>query len=329
MYQIRLIDTCDELQQWWKGWNALAAAHSFPSVFLTCEWLHTWWQEVGSRQGGTHLYVLLALDGDRLAGIAPFMEVEEDGEKVLRFLGDPYTDYHDVITTERHREEIVSLFLEQLQDERNRWDRIQLNCIPADSCFLVQARARGWLRTADRAACPVVQFSDPSDYRQLTGKKGQARNMRLLSGKGDLQCNHYFSGTEISVRFESYRLMHRQQWDGNPEAVGGFEDPLVSNFFAALIPALTAQGWLMFTELTLDAQPLAYYFSFLYGGRYWAYRPCYDTAMKLYSPGHIMLSRIIDYLHSRSCYTLDFLRGNYPYKYRYANDAQFICSLSS
>lgn len=329
MYQLRLIDTGDELQQWRQPWNALVAAHSFPSVFLTCEWLFTWWQEVGSRQGNTQLYVLLALDGERLAGVAPFMEQEEEAGKVLRFLGDPYTDYHDVVTTEQCQEEIVSLFLDRLQSERSRWDKILLNCIPATSCFLVRARSAGWLKTEDRAACPVVQFSDPSDYRELTGKKGQARNTRLLSGKGDLQCNHYFSAGEIGARFGSYRRMHRRQWEDNPKAVGGFEDPLVSGFFAALIPSLTAQGWLMFTELTLDDQPLAYYFSFLYGGRYWAYRPCYDTAMKLYSPGHIMLSRIIAYLHSRSCYTLDFLRGNYAYKYRYANDAQFICSIGS
>src|SRR5256712_13207878 len=52
-------------------WDDLLAASSADCLFLTWEWLHTWWKHLGGRR---RLHLLLARDGRELTAIAPLAQ---------------------------------------------------------------------------------------------------------------------------------------------------------------------------------------------------------------------------------------------------------------
>ena len=82
-------------------WNAVLVESSSNSIFLTWEWLHTWWEHFGHQKT---LHAVLFRDAqDRLVGIAPFFKHRRHSAvgplDVLSFLGSDIvaSDYLDFI----------------------------------------------------------------------------------------------------------------------------------------------------------------------------------------------------------------------------------------
>ncbi|HEU4520710.1 MAG TPA: cellulose biosynthesis protein CelD, partial [Thermoanaerobaculia bacterium] len=77
-------------------WNELLTASAADSLFLTWEWLHTWWKHLrGSRQ----LFLVTVRDGSRLVAIAPLTSRPTWMGNVIEFAGSGTigSDYLDII----------------------------------------------------------------------------------------------------------------------------------------------------------------------------------------------------------------------------------------
>ena len=72
-----------------KTWNHLLQISHINSIYLTWEWLYTWWQTYGE---GRELFIICAFKGNRLIAIVPFLKRKRiklglHEQIVLEFLG--------------------------------------------------------------------------------------------------------------------------------------------------------------------------------------------------------------------------------------------------
>lgn len=109
---LKKVDTTQKFGELKDKWDSLLEKSSSPNVFLTWEWLFTWWEFYSSSY---QLFILLALDQDEnILGIAPLC-LSRTGPlklKTLRFLGteEVCSDHLDFILQKGREKELLSLF---------------------------------------------------------------------------------------------------------------------------------------------------------------------------------------------------------------------------
>src|SRR2546426_4821263 len=112
-------------------WSELLEASDSNCLFLTWEWLHTWWQHLSE---GRRLFILTVRDGGQLVGIAP---LALRARRLIRFLpfsalellgtGSVGSDYLDVIVRRGVEERTVRTLAEYLAARKRMLDLSQLD----------------------------------------------------------------------------------------------------------------------------------------------------------------------------------------------------------
>jgi len=112
--KIREIRTEDEFQALHKIWNSLLSKSNDDDIFLTWEWISTWWKYYGNEH---QLLVMVAEKEEEIISIAPLMCSEYSilgvNLKEIGFIGTPDSDYNGFILTNQKRESL-RLFLNRL-----------------------------------------------------------------------------------------------------------------------------------------------------------------------------------------------------------------------
>ena len=144
MISVERIDTLQGLDGLKDVWDRLLAKSDFRNIFLTFDWLRTWWKIFGEDR---ELYVLVVKSDDEIIGVAPLMleTSRRPGRiiKVIRFIGTPNVDYGDFIGEDKKL--IVEHMAEYLLRNRKDWFRVELDQISELSSTL--SCLKGWLET--------------------------------------------------------------------------------------------------------------------------------------------------------------------------------------
>jgi len=301
-------------------WRELEAAAPAASVFHTCDWFRPFWANVlaGAPKWTTWRVTAAAGDG-RLAWLCPFA-VKTIGagplrERTLYFGGAPHRDYGGALRRGDYQPNPATLTSAL---GRLEWDRVILDALGADEAeFFQQVLAPLCARLRVRADAPVSGCPLAADAESLLGrvrgrsslKNMQVRERRLVRDHGTVEfaTTTHPSGAELNAFF----LMHRREW-GNRRS--RFRLAAQRDFFIAL----AALGTLaVLDRLLAGGRPIAMLFGFQHRRRYYYYTPTYDRAFAYYSPGHLLLHRVIRRLAAAECDYFDFLRGDMGYKRDY------------
>jgi hypothetical protein len=87
------------------------------------------------------------------------------------------------------------------------------------------------------------------------------------------------------------------------------------------------RGWLSFSVVELDGEPLAFHFGFVYRGRLVWYKPSYNVSFAKYSPGLLLIRFLAEYALAEGIDELDFTIGNEAFKQRFTNAERINCDL--
>ena len=66
--KIKIYDNFEEMQYLKERWNDLLVQSTFPNIFLTWEWITTWWKWFGTKR---RLTLAIATEGNVIVGITP------------------------------------------------------------------------------------------------------------------------------------------------------------------------------------------------------------------------------------------------------------------
>jgi len=325
MLHIKEINEYNQFLDLRETWNNALKKSRDNNIFLTWEWLSTWWKHYGKE---SHLMILLAEEQNKIIAIAPLMHsvYRVFGFKLrkIEFIGaSKHSDYSNFILTEK-KTECLKLFINYLNDYPLKWNCLEFRGIPKTAESLNSLRMIGKdLYTFEERPCNICPYiplpnSFEVFYKELDRKmrKELRRCLRRLAEKCEVEFTRYDDIELLQDGMEALFELHQKRWR-TKGLLGSFADPTFRNFLLDIAKCFTNNGWLNLSILTANSKPIASLFSFEYNERFYCYNLGFDPAYSKYSVGSLLFLRLIEDCIRKGLKEFDFLRGAEAYKTRW------------
>jgi CelD/BcsL family acetyltransferase involved in cellulose biosynthesis len=315
---IRLVEEFAALDRYRDAWNQLLQHSPTNTIFQTLEWLESWWEVLGDSD---RLRIALGFEGDTLVAAAPLVLSEKRllGRQMtcLEFAASDRADYADFL----YRDQSSLRGLMRALRTELAWDVLDFNRIPSTSPTLtvLSEEFPGWRGTqfADELG-PTYLFGPGADGSDILAKKSIHRHMAKVYKSGAIAVRHLTRAEDITPELEAFFDQHVAR-RALTDAPSLFLNPHYRTFYRRLTERLAPPGWLLFSVLTLDDQPIAFHYGFLYGRRLLWYKPSFSVAHARLSPGEVLIVELFKYCRAQEVAELDFGAGIQLYKERFAN----------
>ena len=313
-----LITDFPALRELSADWDRLWEADPRRTVFGSFAWASAAWRAYGS---GRSLCAPVVRRDDRVIGILPL--VAERG--TLRFLGDPRSDYNDVLCEPGLGAEVLGPALRALSAAPSPWHHCLLNNLPEDSQVMAQLAGLGRetrLRTYLAVAVPCPSVDLRCDRERILAailrKKSLRRHEKKLGRLGSVSFRHVETREEVRAHLPTFFRQHvaRRALAGDRSL---FCDEAARTFYETLVDQLDPERELRFSVVELDGKPVAYHFGFETDGTFIWYKPTFDVDLWACAPGEVLIKRLFEYVRERGLEKFDFTVGDESFKSRFAN----------
>jgi CelD/BcsL family acetyltransferase involved in cellulose biosynthesis len=299
------------------------------SVYLTWEWLATWWKHFGKER---RLLLLTVTERNKILAIAPLMlskyKITRIGPSMgkVEFLGTPYSDYSNFIILEKERDCLRSIF-NYLKYEVSGWNWIRLSEILESSSTAKLLREIFPESSAElikkEHVCSVCSYiSLPESFgtfmKELGRKQRQSlnRNLRRLQQSFSVEFKSYKDfGFSVDEAMRLFFKLHRMRWkEKNLPGIFEQKENVVKDFHLNLAKTFAENEWLGLYFLTLNNEPVSALYNFEYGQKSYGYLTGFDPKYASYSIGSVSIFFLIEKYIQRGFRDFDMLRGVEPYK---------------
>jgi CelD/BcsL family acetyltransferase involved in cellulose biosynthesis len=315
-------------------WQELLAVSPADCLFLTWEWLYTWWNHLS---GGACLHLLTARSGGKLIAIAPFLfrrsRAVEAPFPVLEFLGGIVgSDYLDLILRPGAEPEALRVLADYLDNAKIALRLTQLRAGASAVALAAELERRGWWReAAETDLCPLVTWATPAwdSYLATLSSKDRVdfrRRLNNLHKQFDVRFELVETEAErrgaLGVLFE----LHDSRWRERGGSTALYT-PALRSFHDELTRLALQQGWLRLFILTLDGRPAAAQYSFRYRQTFYDYQKGFDPGYSRHGVGLLTTGLTIRTAIEEGAAEFDFLHGAEPYKFRWTRHAHNLLRL--
>lgn len=333
-------DTMITMHQWESikvQWDNLFKNVTPKNPFLHFDYLRNWWNTRGGGEWDadrTSLFLLAAWENGDLIGVAPFFKsMDTQGQTSLLLLGSiEVTDYLDFLVSDTNRSEFITnvvSYLTSLDDSAcKRLDLYNLlDSSPTIKCLTQSATDSGWQVQLDQLQpSPYITFPDNWEtYLSVLDKKQRHEIRRKLRrAEEDVQLNWYLVDDEkaLESEFNAFLDMMAQE-----PAKNAFLTPQMRIHMHLTAQWALSQGWLNLAFLEINGQRAAAYFSFAFEHKLWVYNSAWDIQFAQYSPGWVLLAKVIQWGIQNHFTLVDFMRGDESYKYKFGGIDRHVMRL--
>jgi len=301
-------------------WNTLAAQSATNSVFQTHEWTLSWLWAFGDEY---QPLLVVASDNGHVSGVAPLVIDTRQGERVIRFAGDGRADYCDILGA-RNNPEVATALVDAICAD-DRWDVIELNNIPEDSLTadIVRRRSTRYgyqVLSNEMFVCPTLLVAGHEKEARAIGEKPSLRRRENhFRRRGRLVCRDLKTEAEVAPYLDRFFEQHIERWSSARSSPSLFVNDRNKAFYRRLTTSLAAKGWLLFTVIEFDDEPIAFHFGFDYDSTITWYKPSFNVKYASAAPGLVLVQHLIRHAIEQNRTELDFTVGNEPFKRRFTN----------
>lgn len=305
-------------------WSELLQSSRSDGVFLTWEWLHTWWRHLAR---GRRLAILAVRRGAELVAIAPFASAGTSllGVSRLAFLGTGRvgSDYLDVIVRKGAERDAIAALASHLSRAGAALDMRQVRITSSAGSQLARElrRSGSRVRVTRTHRCPVIDLRGRSweGYLASLGSEhryGFQRKLRKLEAKHELRFECVRSETRrrelLPILFELHRLRWRERGGSD-----GLDGPGIRGFHEDVTRLALERGWLRLFVLWLGGAPAAALYGFRYGRVFSFYQSGLDPRFLKLSVGVVAMGLAIKAAIEEGACEFDLLHGEEPYKFHW------------
>jgi CelD/BcsL family acetyltransferase involved in cellulose biosynthesis len=316
--QIEVIESTQDFLRLEHDWRALAEQGASQSVFMTWEWISTWWQAYG---GDKQLRVLRAMDDGELLGIAPFYESSVEKLRLryrsLRLLGDGSfdSDYLDFLSKPGEEARVARAVMEYFRNDYTRWSILFLSEVPARSKHLeVVTRCieeYGYYESKQVAECPYIELPETWD-RYLQTLKPRIRTKtrsitRNLESSFDVRFEICADKKELRAKLESLYDLHSRRWETKGQS--GVFLHQKREFYRLMSERFLDIDALRFYSLRIGDQYVAHQFCLAYKGGVFLLQEGFSPDWAEQGVGNVLRAYVIKDCIERKVRIYDFLAG--------------------
>lgn len=312
-------------------WNGLLASSRADCLFLTWEWLHTWWTHLGE---GRRLFIVTVRCGSKLIALAPLtMSRAWAPPFSMRTLelagtGSVGSDYLDFIVDSAYESSSVDALTAFLA---GAGFTLRLPSVKEDSIvasgFSQRLCAQGWrFRKVAMQGCPFIDLSAGS-WDSYLGSLGPShrynfgRRLRNLEKSYAVRFERPGSEAECREALSHVVNLHlrRRRSRGGSDA---FHKDRLLTFHQEFSTLARDEGWLRLRVLTLDGQPAGAFYGFRYRDKYYFYQSGFDESFLRQSVGLVTIGLTIKEAIEEGAAEYDLLHGDESYKFLWASQVR-------
>ena len=330
--KIKIIEDPDGFEGLEGEWNELLRASAANSLFLSWEWLWTWWKHLAE---GRKLFLITVRRGRELVAIAPFVlrSWKLAGLipcRSLEFLGTGSvgSDYLDLIIQRREESEVCRLLADYLAQERLIVVLTHLNRRSNLAARLTaELQARGWSGSEAKInVCPFINLSGHSwqSYLASLGPEHRynfLRRLKNLAKEANVEFESVQSEEHRRTALDKLIALHHQRWRDRGGS-DGLHKPSLLAFHEELSRLALERGWLRLFLLQVDGQPAASLYGFKYHRTFYFYQSGFDSRYSKHSVGLVTMGLAIKSAIEEGVEEYDMLHGDESYKFLWAREAR-------
>ena len=328
MLRIIEINALNEFLELRDIWTKVLAKSRDNNIFLTWEYLSTFWKHFGKN---AKLRILCVKDRNEVIAIAPLRQsrfnfVSWLGYDVIEPLGyrglmPEGGDYTGLLLGEKEKE-CLNLFLKYLE-KHNDWDFIYMYDVPETSAIpdLLRRTTNSNLKfeIIKGTVCPYMPLPDSIDvlFKGFTKKfrNNLRRCMRNLERDyGKVQLKKYDELWSVEQAMKILFKLNQKRWKskGMP---GTFKTQEICNFYIDVAKVFAKNNWLALYFLTVNDEPAAGLYCFEYNHKMFAAIIGFDPNYSKYSVGNLLFLKVIQRCIEKKLTEFDFMKGDEPYKF--------------
>jgi len=326
---IQLCLSWDELNTFRDAWENLLLKNSANSIFLTPEWLGSWWQTFGQEKD-RKLMSLVFLDQEgQVTAILPLFQESRLFPpvqiKTLRLVGagSGDSDALGLIVRPGCERDVVEAFLSWLS--RNKvWDVCSLETLLSTSAvadhLLEGLSPRGW--RALKEDSPNFYIDLPHTWQAYLDTLDPrfrpllTRYPRRLQSKHRMRVFRCDRLEDLPSALETLFRLHQMRWTKTGEP-GAFSDPMRRKFYFRMAEAFLRRGWLVLCLLELDNETVAAQFCFRYGTTVYLLQEGFNPNYAAEKVGYALRAQVLQQMIETGARRYDFLGGTDAYKLKF------------
>jgi CelD/BcsL family acetyltransferase involved in cellulose biosynthesis len=276
-------------------WDALArraAANVFMHPAALC---------AAAATGFAKIHVLLAWDGDKLAGLWALRE-----RRILpflpAFLAAPPYDYSFVaspVNDPDHLDAVMPAFFDAIANDRTLPNVIQLKLLDADAPTFAPMMAalnarRGQVLKLSERARPFLSGEAERKRSGSTGKKLR-QDWNRLSALGAVDIANERTPDGARAAFEAFLDLEMRSWKGE-NGTALLSDKKDAAFTRRLIANLSDVGGASVALLRVDGKAIAAQVLLYSGSMAYTWKTAFDAEFGKFSPGALLIDKVTDAL---------------------------------
>jgi CelD/BcsL family acetyltransferase involved in cellulose biosynthesis len=318
-------------------WNELLQSSDSDGLFLTWEWLHTWWKHLA---GDRQLFIVAVRCEGVLIALAPCCLSSASLAHwhllpVLEFLGSGFvgSDYLDVIVRRGHEEAARQALASCLAGQRLvlNWTQLKRGgCLAAGVAAGLVENGWGVVETLTNI-CPFIPLAGLSweSYLATLGAEHRYnfhRKWKRLNRDYSVSFEQVRAQAQCRESIDLLIAQHNLRWRdrGGSDA---FHTSALVEFHREFSQIALERGWLRLYVLRLDGKPAACLYGFLYRQMFYFYQSGLDAAYDKYSAGLVTMGLAIKSAIGEGAEEYDLLHGNEAYKSHWSCDSRGLIRL--
>jgi CelD/BcsL family acetyltransferase involved in cellulose biosynthesis len=320
-----------------EDWGELLASSHSDCLFLTWEWIHTWWTHLAEDRV---LSLLTVRRGGELIGLGPFClrpRCLRQGRpfQQIEFLGSGQvgSDYLDVIARANCEADVREALAAHFTKRPTLLKWTQLKSFGSSAAGVAADLSRqGWTAVeAKTNACPFISLNNLSWDSYIAGL-GATHRYDFRRKWSRLHRDHIvrFEQVETQQRcHEAIELLieqHNTRWRGRGGS-DAFHTTALITFHREFAQIALKRGWLRLYVLWLNEKPAAHLYGFRYRNVFYFYQSSFDATFEKYSVGLILMGHAIKSAIEEGTSEFDLLHGTEAYKSHWSRESRDLIRL--
>ncbi|SRR5579871_1446877 len=330
--QVQQIGQAVDLDTLREEWDALLEHSDANSVFLTWEWLRTWWKYLAEHR---RLNVLALRDGGELIAVAPLGIRPPSLKRLFPFRsvdflgsGTAGSDYLDLIVRRGWEAAAIDAISHTLGRDR----MLELNRMRSGAQAKTLAHTlqqSGWsAQTAPAGVCPYIDLRGQTwtAYLSTLGSQQRAtvkRKLNTLASHFDVSFECVKDPLERGPALRLLIELHQKRWSEHGRSDAFHTDEHIE-FHEEFTNRALRRGWLRLGILRLNEKPVSAVYALRYGPTYYFYQSGFDPQYSKFSVGAAAMAYSIRSAIEEGASEYDFLHGDEPYKFHWAKETRAL-----
>jgi serine acetyltransferase/CelD/BcsL family acetyltransferase involved in cellulose biosynthesis len=330
---MNIIEDAGRLTHLVDEWTELLENSEQDCLFLTPEWLTTWWRFF-ERDEWT-LRLITVRRQSQLLGIAPLFSRPRTVAGVMNhqfteFLGTGVigSDYLDLIVR-RGEEMMVRIGLTEYFNRSK--PLLTLSHLPASSSeadgLVKELELSGWqVKRSIIETCPYITLRGHTweSYLDSLGANHRynfTRRLKNLQKTGVVEFDAVEKEDQRRDALQAFLSLHAIAWQdrGGSQAMQTTRELAFHEAFSRIA---LERGWLRLFLLRVSGRPVGALYGFRRGPRFYFYQSGFDPAWRKHSVGLVTMGLAIKQALSEGVEEYDLLHGTEAYKFRWAKEVR-------